>query len=181
MLIPRPGKDFTDRPLKSYDSSSSGKSSRVHWTTCLTSPSTPGYGSLQRQDLLLWSLRQEGHIAAPHKYCRQMSSRPCDFLPVPFLFSQKVVGIKCIPTSVKMTSMQRISSKPGKILEPISDGTEHKMGPRDPGSCPLGITDLQRFLCDLKGRYTVHPSPLGERRPNSIYIPPATNPSQPTP
>ena len=31
--------------------------------------------SLQRQDLLFWSLRQEGHIAAPHQHCRQLSSR----------------------------------------------------------------------------------------------------------
>ena len=31
--------------------------------------------SLQRQDLLFWSLSQGDHITAPHKHCRQLSSR----------------------------------------------------------------------------------------------------------
>ena len=31
--------------------------------------------SLQRQDLLFRSLRQEGHTTAPHQHCRQVSSR----------------------------------------------------------------------------------------------------------
>ena len=41
--------------------------------------------SLQRKDLLLWSLRQEGHITVPHQHCRQVSSRPCGFFPRSFL------------------------------------------------------------------------------------------------
>ena len=28
--------------------------------------------SLQRQDLLFWSLRQKGHVAAPHQYCYEL-------------------------------------------------------------------------------------------------------------
>ena len=38
-------------------------------------------------------------------------------------------------------------SEPAKILEPLSGGAEHQVGPRDPGSLlqdsrPLGIIDL---------------------------------------
>ena len=40
--------------------------------------------SLQRQDLLFWSLSQGDHIAAPHKHCRQVSSRTWGSSPALF-------------------------------------------------------------------------------------------------
>ena len=49
-----------------------------------------------------------------------------------------------------MPSRQWVLSEPAKILEPLSGGAEHQVGPRDPGSLlqdsrPLGIIDLQSF------------------------------------
>ena len=49
--------------------------------------------SLQRQDLLFRSLRQEGLITAPHQHCRQVSSRLQDSLPAPSLIPQRVAGM----------------------------------------------------------------------------------------
>ena len=49
--------------------------------------------SLQRQDLLFWSLRQEGLITAPHQHCRQKSSRLWDSLLAPTLIPQRVAGM----------------------------------------------------------------------------------------
>ena len=41
---------------------------------------------LQRQDLLFWSLSQGDHITAPHKHCRQVSSRLWGSSPALFFF-----------------------------------------------------------------------------------------------
>ena len=50
-----------------------------------------------------------------------------------------------------MPSRQWVLSEPAKILEPLSGGAEHQVGPRDPGSLlqdsrPLGIIDLERIF-----------------------------------
>ena len=52
--------------------------------------------SLQRQDLLFWSLTQGDHIAAPHKHCRQVSSRPYSSLSSFFWIPQTLAGIEGI-------------------------------------------------------------------------------------
>ena len=74
-----------------------------------------------------------------------------------------------------MPSRQPVFNEPAKILEPISGGAEHQVGPRDSGSLlqdshPLEVIDLQRFRFNLKRRYTVHPSPL-RQAPIPIYPP----------
>lgn len=111
--------------------------------------------SLQRQDLLFWSLTQGDHIAAPHKHCRQVSSRPWGSSPAFFFFLDSPENCwdgRHLPlASSKMPSKQRMFSEPAKILEPISWRTEHQVGPRNPEylrqeSCPLEIIDLQRFF-----------------------------------
>ena len=111
--------------------------------------------SLQRQDLLFWSLSHGNHIAAPHKHCRQVSSRPWGSSPALFFFFNSPESSwdgRHLPlTSSKMPSKRRMFSEPAKILEPISWRTEHQVGPRNPEylrqeSRPLEIIDLQRFF-----------------------------------
>ena len=73
-----------------------------------------------------------------------------------------------------MPSRQPVFNEPAKILEPISGRAEQQGAPRDPGSLlqdshPLEIIDLQRFCFNLKGRHTVHPSPL-RQGPIPIYL-----------
>ena len=77
---------------------------------------------------------------------------------------QKVIGMKVITTSSKKPSRQWVFSEPAKILEPISGGAEHRMGPRDPRSLlqdshPLGIIDLQRFCFNLKRSRLIRKDP----------------------
>ena len=52
--------------------------------------------SLQRQDKLFRSLRQEGHIAAPHQHYRLVSSRSLGSSRAPLFIPQRVVGLEGI-------------------------------------------------------------------------------------
>ena len=52
--------------------------------------------SLQRQDMMFPSLRQEGYITAPHQHCRRVSSRPWGSLLAPFFDSPESIGMEGI-------------------------------------------------------------------------------------
>lgn len=83
--------------------------------------------------MLFLTLKLEGHVPVPHKYLRQLSSRPCGSLPQRL---QRVSGMEYVypllPLRWPLGSGFLISL--AKILEPISGEAEHQAGPRDPGS-----------------------------------------------
>ena len=61
--------------------------------------------SLQRQDLLFSSLRQDGHVSASHQHYRQLSSRPWGSSPaLLFFISRKVVGMERIRSWIPLRS-----------------------------------------------------------------------------
>ena len=183
--------------------------------------------SLQRQDMMFPSLRQEGYITAPHQHCRRVSSRPWGSLLAPFFDSPESIGMEGIHLQLPLRcplGSQCLMSLP-KSWSQSQVGLSTRWGPGTQGLCfktlahweLLTSRDLkwqptsvflpgesqgqqslvgchlwgrtesdtteatsqqqqqQRFCFNLKGRHTVHPSPLRQ-----APIPPPPKPDTDT-